>query len=95
MGVLQDEIKEDVGAIPRCKKCGSERVAKDACVSDQGIGFRVIVRPGVIITPPHRSPKPPLELGAALNQRRENEHADPFPINARPHFTQFVPQEPL
>lgn len=30
MGILQDEVEGDIGAVPRCKRCGSERVAKDA-----------------------------------------------------------------
>lgn len=30
MGILQDEIAEDVGSVPRCRTCGSERVVKDA-----------------------------------------------------------------
>lgn len=30
MGILQDDVAGDVGAVPRCKTCGSERVAKDA-----------------------------------------------------------------
>lgn len=30
MGNLQDEIEGDVGSVPRCRDCGSERVAKDA-----------------------------------------------------------------
>lgn len=30
MGMLQDEVSEDVGLVPRCQTCGSERVAKDA-----------------------------------------------------------------
>ena len=30
MGILQDEVEGDIGAVPRCKHCGSERVAKDA-----------------------------------------------------------------
>ena len=30
MGVLQDDIEGDVGAVPRCRDCGSERVARDA-----------------------------------------------------------------
>ena len=30
MGVLQDEIVGDIGAVPTCKHCGSERVARDA-----------------------------------------------------------------
>ena len=30
MGILQDEIEGDIGSVPRCQICGSERVAKDA-----------------------------------------------------------------
>lgn len=30
MGILQDEVEGDVGAVPVCQTCGSERVAKDA-----------------------------------------------------------------
>lgn len=30
MGILQDNVAGDVGAVPRCKTCGSERVVKDA-----------------------------------------------------------------
>jgi hypothetical protein len=30
MGMLQDDIEGDVGAVPRCQTCGSERVVKDA-----------------------------------------------------------------
>lgn len=30
MGVIQIEIPEKIGAVPRCKHCGSERVALDA-----------------------------------------------------------------
>lgn len=30
MGVIQDKTEEDVGAVPRCKDCGSERVVRDA-----------------------------------------------------------------
>ncbi|WP_371229910.1 DUF3768 domain-containing protein [Roseovarius sp. 2305UL8-3] len=30
MGTLQENTEEDIGAVPRCKTCGSERVAKDA-----------------------------------------------------------------
>lgn len=32
MGILQDEIEGDIGSVPRCRACGSERVAKDAWV---------------------------------------------------------------
>ena len=32
MGNLQEEIEGDVGAVPRCQSCGSERVVKDAWV---------------------------------------------------------------
>ena len=32
MGVLQDDVVGDVGAVPVCKNCGSERVARDAWV---------------------------------------------------------------
>ena len=40
MGILQEEIEGDVGAVPRCKACGSERVARDAWAcwnSDSGL----------------------------------------------------------
>lgn len=30
MGTIQDEIEGDVGSVPRCHSCGSERVVKDA-----------------------------------------------------------------
>ena len=30
MGILQEEIEGDVGSVPRCQACGSERVARDA-----------------------------------------------------------------
>lgn len=30
MGILQDEIEGDIGSVPRCQTCGSERLAKDA-----------------------------------------------------------------
>lgn len=30
MGVLQEDLVGDVGSVPVCQKCGSERVAKDA-----------------------------------------------------------------
>ena len=30
MGVLQDDIEGEIGAVPRCRDCGSERVARDA-----------------------------------------------------------------
>ena len=30
MGILQDDAVGDVGAVPTCQRCGSERVAKDA-----------------------------------------------------------------
>lgn len=30
MGVLQDGVEGDIGAVPVCKTCGSERVVKDA-----------------------------------------------------------------
>lgn len=30
MGILQEDMAEDVGAVPVCKACGSERVARDA-----------------------------------------------------------------
>lgn len=30
MGILQEEIEGDVGAVPHCQACGSERVARDA-----------------------------------------------------------------
>lgn len=30
MGVLQDEMAGDVGSVPRCQTCGSERVARAA-----------------------------------------------------------------
>lgn len=30
MGILQEDIAGDVGSVPRCMTCGSERVAKDA-----------------------------------------------------------------
>lgn len=30
MGILQDEFEGDVGSVPQCQKCGSERVVKDA-----------------------------------------------------------------
>ncbi|MFD1156816.1 DUF3768 domain-containing protein [Roseovarius aestuarii] len=30
MGNLQDDVEGDVGAVPRCQCCGSERVARDA-----------------------------------------------------------------
>ena len=30
MGVFHDDDVEDVGAVPRCRTCGSERVARDA-----------------------------------------------------------------
>ena len=32
MGILQDEIEGDVGAVPYCTACGSTRVTKDASV---------------------------------------------------------------
>ncbi|WP_317056548.1 DUF3768 domain-containing protein [Roseovarius rhodophyticola] len=31
MGILQDDVAGDIGSVPRCEKCGSERVVKDAC----------------------------------------------------------------
>jgi len=30
MGILQDDVEGDVGAVPVCQTCGSERVVKDA-----------------------------------------------------------------
>ena len=33
MGVLQDDVAGDVGAVPVCKTCGSERVVRDAWAS--------------------------------------------------------------
>ena len=30
MSVLCEEIEGDIGSVPRCKACGSERVVKDA-----------------------------------------------------------------
>lgn len=30
MGILQDEIEEDVGSVPVCGACGSEDISKDA-----------------------------------------------------------------
>lgn len=30
MGILQGEVESDVGSVPRCQTCGSERVVKDA-----------------------------------------------------------------
>lgn len=30
MGIMQEEIEGDIGAVPRCQTCGSERVVKDA-----------------------------------------------------------------
>ena len=30
MGMLQNDIEGDVGSVPRCRDCGSERVARDA-----------------------------------------------------------------
>lgn len=30
MGILQEEIEGDVGSVPCCRTCGSERVARDA-----------------------------------------------------------------
>lgn len=30
MGVLQEDVVGDVGSVPTCRTCGSERVAKDA-----------------------------------------------------------------
>ena len=30
MGILQEEIEGDIGSVPRCGTCGSERVARDA-----------------------------------------------------------------
>lgn len=33
MGVLQDDVEGDVGAIPSCSKCGSELVVRDAWAS--------------------------------------------------------------
>ena len=30
MGRLQDDIVGDIGAVPRCATCGSERVVRDA-----------------------------------------------------------------
>ncbi|WP_146345631.1 DUF3768 domain-containing protein [Falsiphaeobacter marinintestinus] len=30
MGNLQEAIESDIGSVPRCRTCGSERVAKDA-----------------------------------------------------------------
>lgn len=30
MGILQDEVEGDVGSVPVCKACGSERVARGA-----------------------------------------------------------------
>ncbi|PWE34091.1 hypothetical protein DDZ14_02735 [Maritimibacter sp. 55A14] len=30
MGILQDDVIGDIGAVPVCKDCGSERVARDA-----------------------------------------------------------------
>lgn len=30
MTTLQDEFEGEIGSVPRCQKCGSERVAKDA-----------------------------------------------------------------
>jgi hypothetical protein len=32
MGLLQEAITGDVGSVPRCQTCGSERVTKDASV---------------------------------------------------------------
>lgn len=32
MGILQDDVTGDVGSVPRCQSCGSERVVKDAWV---------------------------------------------------------------
>ena len=30
MGILQEDVVGDIGSVPRCKTCGSERVVKDA-----------------------------------------------------------------
>ena len=30
MGILQEDVAGDIGAVPRCKSCGSERVVRDA-----------------------------------------------------------------
>lgn len=30
MGILQDDLAGDIGSVPRCRTCGSERVVKDA-----------------------------------------------------------------
>ncbi|MGC9417821.1 MAG: DUF3768 domain-containing protein [Rhodovulum sp.] len=30
MGKLQDDVEGEIGAVPRCRDCGSERVARDA-----------------------------------------------------------------
>ncbi len=30
MGILQEDVEGDVGAVPRCQACGSARVARDA-----------------------------------------------------------------
>lgn len=30
MGILQDEVAGDIGSVPRCRTCQSERVVKDA-----------------------------------------------------------------
>ena len=32
MGILRDELEGDVGSVPRCATCGSERVVKEAWV---------------------------------------------------------------
>lgn len=40
MGILQDDIAGDVGAVPRCQYCGSERIVRDAWAcwnSDSGL----------------------------------------------------------
>lgn len=45
----------------------NEEHRSPGCASYQGHGFRVIVHPGVSITPLHRGPKPTLELRTALS----------------------------
>ncbi|MEX0320025.1 MAG: DUF3768 domain-containing protein [Ruegeria sp.] len=30
MGILQEDVEGDIGSVPRCQTCGSERVARDA-----------------------------------------------------------------
>ncbi|MEL6467544.1 MAG: DUF3768 domain-containing protein [Pseudomonadota bacterium] len=30
MGILQEDVAGDIGSVPRCQTCGSERVVKDA-----------------------------------------------------------------